>query len=152
MADDCSGLWHLSDSQLLHYFNSKYPQKQPWQICLLRPEMHSALISALRMKRLDPQSFLNVPEVKTVIGTSGTSSATNSRSTATSMISEILSRFYKHLLRGYAGEKTPPAVNLCDLARWRTTYAPSARKAPAWGPRTQELMQTVMSTAASALC
>jgi hypothetical protein len=152
MADDCSRLWHLSDSQLLHYFNSKYPQKRPWQICPLRPEMHSALISALRMKRLDPQSFLNAPEAKTVIGTSGTSSATNYRSTATSMISEIPSRFYKYSLRGYAGEKTPPAVNLYDLARWRTTYAPSARKSPAWGPRTPELMQTVMSTAASALC
>ena len=27
MADDCSRLWHLNDSQLVAYFNVKYPQK-----------------------------------------------------------------------------------------------------------------------------
>jgi len=32
MADDASRLWHLSDSQLLAHFNSKYPQTQLWQM------------------------------------------------------------------------------------------------------------------------
>ena len=27
MTDDCSRLWHLSDSQLISYFNINYPQK-----------------------------------------------------------------------------------------------------------------------------
>jgi hypothetical protein len=32
MADDASCLWHLSDSQLLAYFNQTYPESQPWQL------------------------------------------------------------------------------------------------------------------------
>jgi hypothetical protein len=30
MLDDCSRLWHLSDSQLLSYFDSQFPQKLCW--------------------------------------------------------------------------------------------------------------------------
>ena len=58
MADDCSRLWKLSDSQLLHYFNLKYTQELPWTLCPLRPEIHSSPISALIMKRAEPQSFV----------------------------------------------------------------------------------------------
>jgi hypothetical protein len=32
LADDASYLWHLSDSQLLVYFNQTYLQSQPWQL------------------------------------------------------------------------------------------------------------------------
>ena len=35
MADDYSRLWHLTDSQLLRYFNRQYPQRELWQICRL---------------------------------------------------------------------------------------------------------------------
>eukprot|EP00978_Attheya_sp_CCMP212_P019718 scaffold55486_cov39-Attheya_sp.AAC.1 len=41
MADDCSRLFHLSDSALLAYFTAKYPQPRLWMLCQLRPEMHS---------------------------------------------------------------------------------------------------------------
>ena len=58
MADDCSRLWHLSDSQLLHYFNSNYPQEKSWKMLHLRPEMNSALISSLHKKRSPPESYV----------------------------------------------------------------------------------------------
>jgi hypothetical protein len=47
MADDCSRLWHLNDSQLLSYFNCIYPQALPWQMHQLSPSTNSALTSAL---------------------------------------------------------------------------------------------------------
>jgi hypothetical protein len=59
MADDCSQLWHLSDSRLLAYFNCKYPQNQPWQLVHLQTAMHSTLTKALLQQRPAPQSFLN---------------------------------------------------------------------------------------------
>jgi len=51
MADDCSRLWHLSDSELVSYFNATYPQPKPWRLCHLEPGTASALFSALRCKR-----------------------------------------------------------------------------------------------------
>ena len=74
MADDCSRLWHLSDSQLLAYFNSKYPQKRPWQLVHLRSAMHSTLTKALQQQRPAPQSFLNKLSLKTATGKFGKTS------------------------------------------------------------------------------
>jgi hypothetical protein len=149
MADDCSRLWHLSDSQLLSYFNSTYPQTHSWQLCQLRPNMLSSLTSALLMKRPEPQSFLNEPKRKTVIGISGVLSAPNTKSIPTSLISKIPSRSYKFSLRGYAGEASPPATDLLSLAQWRTTFAPLARRSPAWGPRTPASVPMESSPVAS---
>ena len=61
MADDCSRLWHLTDSQLVAYFNSTYPQKHSWRLCHLRPEMNLALTSALRRKRSSVESWASDP-------------------------------------------------------------------------------------------
>jgi hypothetical protein len=47
MADACGRLWHLSDAQLLLYFELTFPHNRPWQTCQLRKPMRSALISAL---------------------------------------------------------------------------------------------------------
>ena len=58
MADDCSRFWHLSDQQLLTHFEFHYPQSKPWQLCQLRPNMRSLLISALHKQRPTPESLL----------------------------------------------------------------------------------------------
>jgi hypothetical protein len=50
MSDDCSRRWDLTHAQLLHHFNSSYPQTQPWRLCQLSKRMHSGLISALLTK------------------------------------------------------------------------------------------------------
>ena len=52
MADDCSRLWHLSDDELVSYFDAHYPQPQPWRLCHLNPTTASAIHSALRCERL----------------------------------------------------------------------------------------------------
>ena len=37
MADDASHLWQLSDTDLIAYFNSIYPQVRSWKLVALRP-------------------------------------------------------------------------------------------------------------------
>ena len=135
MADDCSRLWHLSDAELLTYFNSTYPQATPWRIVPLRSAMHSSLISALMMKRPTRQFLLNAPETKTVIGASGRLTAKSSASTATSAGSNRSFLFSRFSQAASVQDPSAPAATLSELVQWRSTYAPSARRSPAWGPR-----------------
>jgi hypothetical protein len=58
MADDVSQRWDLPDSQLLHYFNSSYPQAYTWKLCTLRSTMNSSAIQALSMKWCNPASLM----------------------------------------------------------------------------------------------
>ena len=51
MADDCSRLWHLSDDELVSYFDAHYPQPQPWRLCHLNPATASAIHLALQCER-----------------------------------------------------------------------------------------------------
>ena len=134
MADDCSRLWHLSDSQLVAYFNLTYPQTQPWQLVALRPAMNSAIVSALQMQRPTPASFLNEVTPKTVTGKSGLTSLPILPSTPTyagtrKNPSYIFSKFSPI---DSALAKLPPAADLLGSAQWRTTYGPSPRKSPSW--------------------
>jgi len=135
MADDCSHLWHLSDSQLLSYFNLTYPQAKPWKLVHLRPAMHSALTLALQQQRPEPRSFLNEPERRTIIGKSGKISlklspglTSTSRSSA-KLPSYIFSKYSPH---DYGEASLHPAATLFEVAKWRTTYEPLVRRSPWW--------------------
>lgn len=134
MADDLSRLWHLTDSQLLTYFNAKYPQAQPWRIVHLRSEMHSSLISALQTKRVDPQLFLKQPPPKMVIGRNGQNTARPLALIPTSKPSQTSYLFSKFLASDSEVETSPQVANLLHLGLWKTTYGPSGRRSPAWGP------------------
>jgi len=138
LADDCSRLWHLSDAEFLTHLNSTYPQSKPWRLVQLRPEMHSSLISALLRQRVDPQSYLNEPNRKTVTGKSGKSSLPLTVGTPTSAdsVSKRGFLFSRFSPPGSEAATLPPATNLSELNRWRTTYAPLPRRSPGWGPRT----------------
>jgi len=140
MADDCSRLWNLSDSQLLAYFNSTYPQTLPWKLVHLRPVMHSALTLALQRKRPEPQSFLNDPRRKTVTGAFGKrSSPIIQASTPTSRTSRKQSSyiFSKYSPRDYETVSSHQVASLSEVVKWKTTYAPSARRSPAWMSTTE---------------
>ena len=136
MADDLSRLWHLSDSQLLSYFNLHYPQALPWTLVQLRPAMLSALTSALQKQRVSPALLLNEPPPKMVIGEFGSSTARPLALAPTSKRSPSSYLFSKFLQSDSAPVSSPPPVDLSRLGAWRTTYAPSVRRFPAWGPRT----------------
>jgi hypothetical protein len=45
--------------------------------------------------------------------------------------------FSKFLPSDSAPASSPPPVGHSQLGAWRTTYAPSVRRLPAWGPRTR---------------
>ena len=136
MADDCSRLWHLSDSQLLAHFNSTYPQDQPWQLVQLRPEMLSSLISALQKQRPALDCLLSTPPTRTPIGPNGKplfprSTAWTPTSTASNHTSTFL--FSKFLPTDSATANSPPAADLSSLNVFRRTHGPSPRKS-VWGP------------------
>ena len=135
MADDLSRLWELSDSQLLSYFNLRYPQDQPWTAATLRPAMLSSLTSALQKQRVKPASLLNEPPKKMVIGESGSAFAKPLVLAPTSKTSPSSFLFSKFLRSDSAKAPSRPPGNLSQLGAWKTTYAPSVRRSPAWGPR-----------------
>ena len=136
MTDDCSRLWHLTDSQLIAYFNVTYPQPKSWKILHLRPEMHSVLISCLLKKRSPPESYLHAIVKPKQHGTSGVRFAPLSMQTPMIRKWPILSYSSKPL--AFAGEMAAsrPAASPTELARWRMPFALSARNFPAWGPKT----------------
>ena len=136
MADDLSRLWHLTDSQLLTYFNSVYPQSQSWQHATLRPEMLSSLTLALQTKRAAPRSLLKEPPHVMAIGKNGQPTATPLTLTPTYKPTPTSFLFSKFLPFDYDRAISHPAESLSSLGRWRSTYGPSVRRSPAWGPKT----------------
>jgi hypothetical protein len=136
MADDASRLWHLTDSQLLVYFNQTYPQSQPWQLWMLRPHTFSALISALQWTRVAPALVLNVPSHRIVPGTSGSPIVPLTTSIPYWQLSQTQSLTFKSLHSASAMAALPRMVTPSKLAQWRTPFMPLARRWPAWGPRT----------------
>ena len=145
MADDCSRLWHLTDSQLVAYFNSRYPQPSLWTLCHLRPQMRSALTSALFRKRSVPESFLDVPQPPITIGKGGWTIASPSTLTHGSMRSTTPSQSSRSLVHDTAMDGSLPVIGPSVLAQWKTPYVRWARRSPAWGPKTSAKTRSVGS-------
>lgn len=141
MADDCSRLWHLSDTALLSHFAKHYPQPLPWQLCHLRPEMNTALTSALCKRRQQPATFLNVPAHAFPLGVCGWTSASSTTSPALWKGSPILSRTFRSLADVSVMADYPKAASPTDLEAWRTPFARSARRMPHWGPVTPACLE-----------
>jgi hypothetical protein len=136
MADDCSRLWELSDDALLTHFRSRYPQTEPWQLCHLRPEMLSSLISALHKRRPEPASLLSTVIGAIVPGTFGPASAAPSVSTPPSATSLTPSPPSKSSPPASATAAWQPVVNPSGMRRFLPRCATLARRWPTWGPRT----------------
>lgn len=136
MADDASRLWHLSDDALLTHFNSTYPQDKRWKLLTLRPEMLSALTTALLCKRSEPASFLPGPDTVIPPGFDGSSIVNNSVSTPCYQMWPIQSSSSKSLPSVTDPAQLHPVANLPELARWKQPFARLARRWPVWGPPT----------------
>ena len=150
MADDCSRLWHLTDSQLLTYFNSKYPQRKPWRMCRLRSAMSSAVISALSSKRSSPGSWTPKTKQTTESGTrSGAPSAPPSTSTNTSPPSTIPSPSFKYSSVGSATAASPYTELRSAHVLLRNTSARLDRRSPDWVSPTLASTTRASSTSAS---
>jgi hypothetical protein len=139
MADDCSRLWRLTNSQLLAYFNSTYPQKQPWRMWTPSPKMLSAVTSALQRQRSMPESFLTAWLPKAATGSSGPPSASSMASTlhykACLQVS-MQSRSSKSLPSATVPAPSLPVVGPLGLARLKMPSVLLHKRWPQWGPRT----------------
>ena len=135
MADLCSRAWHLSDSQLLTYFNLHFPQDVPWQLCRLRPRMNSALITSLYKKRSELASLLSEQPHTTITTNAGKPSVTSISSTPRSNRSKTQCLSSKSLLNDIAMDASLPAKDKSQLEQWRTPYEQWHRHMPAWGPK-----------------
>lgn len=143
MADDASRLWTLSNTALLTHFNLHYPQTRPWQLSNLRPEMLSALTTAMQCKRSEGAPFPVEPSHATLRGFDGPVIARHWASIRASPTSPITFQSSKSLPTVIGQAKFQPPTTLSDLAPWKAPSAPSARRWPAWGPLT--LDSTVMA-------
>jgi hypothetical protein len=136
MADDASRLWHLTDDALLAHFNLLYPQTVPWTLSHPRPEMLSALISALLCKRSDLASFLPGPTHETPIGFDGSHIVPPLALILSSPTHQIRFNSSKSLPNVTDLANFPPPCSLSNLAKWKQRSAPLARRWPPWGPLT----------------
>jgi hypothetical protein len=136
MADDCSRLWHLTDSQLLAHFDSVYPQATSWRIVVPRPEILSSVTSAMHRKRLAPELFLREPHPTTTCGPSGQNFVKTSLLTHGSPTTSTQLFSYKSLPNATEQARLPPAASLSDLEQWKAPSVPWVRPLQAWGPKT----------------
>ena len=65
MADDASHLQHLSDQELIDYFNSHYPQKVSWVLYPPPSKLLSTVISILLSNKLQEVSQQNTRSLLT---------------------------------------------------------------------------------------
>jgi hypothetical protein len=137
MADDASRLWHLSDDALLSHFNSTYPQNTSWQLSHPRPNMLSALTTALLCKRSEPGLFLLEPSLGMPIGFDGFPIVQKWNSTLRFVTNLMPSPSSRSLPIATVRANLPPAIDLSGLVQWKRPSAPLARRWPAWGPKTR---------------
>jgi hypothetical protein len=136
MADDCSRLWDLSDAQLLTHFDLKYPQSEPWQLCPLRPNALSSLISALHKQRPAPASLLSTVIGAIKPGTFGPASVAPFVKIPPSATCPTPSTSSKSSPPASATAASQPVVSPWGMAPYLPRFATWARRSPTWGPRT----------------
>lgn len=135
MADDCSRLWDLDDTQLLSHFAATYPQTSSWQLCHLPHNTVSSLTSALQKERPVPGSWLHITDNRIVPGAFGSTFAESSAKTLNCKTSQTQSLCCKSLQEESGMEDAPQAVNPSSLLLWTVPSWQSARRSPCWGPR-----------------
>ena len=134
-ADDASRLQHLTNSQLLAYFNSTYPQQRSWHLWTPPPKMRSLLIGALRNKRQPSASLRVAPAPPTPTGIIGPVSAPSWPSTLSSKTSPIQLSSFKSSFTGSAQDASRLEANLSEHGPLRIPYAVLAKRSLQWGPQ-----------------
>ena len=135
MADDCSRLWQLSDSQLLSHFEQHYPQSRSWKLCQLRPALKQALTCSLLKQPADLPSLLDAWHPATVSGLTGKNFVIPSDSPARykTCPKSPSSPSSPSMPSDTVMDVPPAVVNPSELTQWMKPYEPSVRRSPAWG-------------------
>jgi hypothetical protein len=132
MADALSRRWDLDDSQLLAFFNSHFPQTQPWLLCPLRPEMHLSAMLALSKKRCNLEYLKAAASPPPPTLKSGTASVNNTSWMPTLPRSKIQSSGFKSSLREFETAGFQPVATVSDLTQWRMPSTLLHRRSPSW--------------------
>jgi hypothetical protein len=135
MADDMSRLNHLSESDLLSYFNARYPQNQPWRWLTPRPAMISSAILALLSSRVATELYLLEPTPLIAPGVYGQNFVQPSLSTPyynPMSLTRCTSSKFSPINTELA--KLHPVDNPSNLKQWRVPSARWGRRWPVWGP------------------
>jgi hypothetical protein len=147
MADDASRLWHLSDSALLTYFDSRYPQPLPWHMYRPPSAMVSSAISALHRRPSPRALFLRTPPPPVPTGASGLTTVTPYYASILPFKqSKTLSLSSKSSPIDTVPASSTPAGVPSAAVPWKAPYAALAKRLPVWGPRTHVSPPKVPST------
>ena len=136
MADTASRYFWKSEPDLLHFFDSQFPQTRPWRLCTLRCEASSLVTSALRRQRLDPESWTSEPARPTPTGHCGWHSVPSVPWTPGSPTARTRYHTSKFLPQDTVMDASRPAASPYDLAQFRTPSEMLAKRSRAWGPPT----------------
>ena len=132
MADDCSRLWHLTDTDLLTHFALTYPQSKTWTISQPTSGMLTSAMQALQKKRPEKQLWAQRESGKLATGTSGWNTAPSITSPSPSRRLRIQFLTSKSTPSESAAATYPPAVNPWELAQYRQPFWPPERKSRGW--------------------
>ena len=136
MADDASRLFHLSDEEFLAHFNHHYPQPTSYKIVHPRPELTSAVISALHRKTSNVESLLVELPPPVPTGDSGFSTAISWASTPYSKPSKTKYPSFKSSSIEFDPDLVQPINIKSSLEQLKSTYGQLHRRTYPWGPAT----------------
>ena len=144
LADDASRLFHMSDSEFLHYFNTTYPQSKSFHYWTPSKQLTSAVISALLRKACKPESLLVVPPPSKPSGKSGSPSPLTWASTPFSKPSRTKYTSYKSSPNEFDLANFQPAAVTSSLDRLKITYGQLDRRTNCWVSKTLARLPQVM--------
>ena len=132
MADDASRLFHLTDSQFIQYFLTKFPQHTSFRLVQIPSAILSCVTSALRKKTCPVESLLVVPEAPVPIGNNGRPSQLNWASVPFSKPSRTKYKSYKSSADEFVPENLRQEKLQSSLERLKITYGQLARRSSSW--------------------
>jgi hypothetical protein len=136
IADDTSRLFELNNIAFLTHFNTTYPQHTSFQLYQPRPEMVSAVISALQQKRSKPESLLAEQKPPIPRGPNGNVSHLTWASIPYSKPSKIRYQSYKSSPYEFEKEALQSKDMPSALEQLKITYGSLAKRSLEWGPKT----------------
>ena len=136
LADDASRLSHLTDSQFLYYFNTKYPQRLSWRLWTpplqLQQLLTSTLLGSASTQEYAPPLTAPLP----AIGADGARFASSWPSTPYSHNSRTPSRYCKSSLLDTGQAKLHQVEKGSGHELWKVPYGRLGKRLPVWGPLT----------------
>ena len=128
---------HLTDNELLHFFDSHFPQPRSWRLWTPPQKLLSALTSCLHRKTFNMESLLHEPRKCPATGPIGAPSAPSSYpSIPIYQLSKTLLPSFKSLQRDFGTVVYPTSGDQFAQEQLRMPYGRLDKRSAIWGPRT----------------